>query len=387
MAVAMGIVAPVFTAPATAQAAPENRKLVVVLYPDESDGAPGIFLVNRAIRSTLASKSSSAIDIRNEYVDTSRLRDSEFMQVQVSLLRQKYAGEKVDLVIAGLSSALDFALRYRTELFPGVPIVYVAVDHKEIEARRLPPDVIGIPIQMDLASTLDVALRLHPDTQQVYMIAGKAPFDIEWEIEDRRRFLPYKDRLMFVYLTGLPMGELLERITRLPERSIIYYLHIHQDGAGTPFYPSEALDRIASKAKVPIYGHVDTYVGRGIVGGRVFTFETEGQNAARLGLRILAGEKTDSIPIPGESENSYRFDWRQLRRWGIDEQNLPPGSVVQYRETTFWDLYKWHIVALSHSALSRHPHCRIACPAGEESSGGRAVPAGCRDCSNRDDDC
>ena len=52
MAVALGIVAPVFTAPATAQAAPENRKLVVVLYPDESDGAPGIILVNRAIRST-----------------------------------------------------------------------------------------------------------------------------------------------------------------------------------------------------------------------------------------------------------------------------------------------------------------------------------------------
>src|SRR5262245_46947710 len=94
----------------SAPASSESRKLVVVLYPAESDGAPGIVLVNRAIRSTFASESPAPIDIRNEYLDTSRFRDAEFMQTQVSLLQQKYAGRKVDLVIAGLSSGLDFTL-------------------------------------------------------------------------------------------------------------------------------------------------------------------------------------------------------------------------------------------------------------------------------------
>ena len=41
------------------------------------------------------------------------------MQAQVSLLRRKYAGRKVDLVIASLSSALDFALKYRTNFSRG----------------------------------------------------------------------------------------------------------------------------------------------------------------------------------------------------------------------------------------------------------------------------
>src|SRR4051812_35583024 len=142
--------------PAAATAAPENRKLVVVLYPDESDGAPGLIQVNRALRSTFASQSPERIDIRNEYVDTSRSRDAEFMQAQVSLLKRKYAGRKVDLVIAGLSSGLDFALEYRAQLFPGVPIVFVAVDQREVRARRLPPDVIGVPVQMGLTGTLDL---------------------------------------------------------------------------------------------------------------------------------------------------------------------------------------------------------------------------------------
>src|SRR5262249_9122422 len=43
---------------------------------------------------------------------------------------------------------------------------------------------------------------------------------------------------------------------------------------------------------------------------------------------------------------AYMFDWRQLKRWGIDEAKLPPGSDVRYREPTFWDLYRWHIIGV-----------------------------------------
>ena len=259
------------------RAEPETPKLVVVIYPGESDGAPGIVLINQALRSTFASQSPGHIEVRNEYVDTTRLRDAEFMRAQVSLLQRKYAGRKVDLVIAGLSSGLDFALQYRDEVFPGVPVVFVAVDQREVKARRLPPDVIGVPIRMDLAGTLDLALRLHPDTRRVFVVAGSSPFDTEWEAEARRTFRPYEDRLEFVYLTGLPMDELLGRVADLPEQSIVYYLHIHRDGTGKPFVSAEALERLAARANAPIYGHVDTYVGRGIVGGHVFTFRDGGE--------------------------------------------------------------------------------------------------------------
>jgi PAS domain S-box-containing protein len=39
-------------------------------------------------------------------------------------------------------------------------------------------------------------------------------------------------------------------------------------------------------------------------------------------------------------------DWRELQRWGISEQKLPPGSVVMFRRATFWELYKWYIIGL-----------------------------------------
>jgi hypothetical protein len=37
------------------------------------------------------------------------------------------------------------------------------------------------------------------------------------------------------------------------------------------------------------------------------------------------------------------FDWHQLQRWGIGEDRLPPGSIIRFRELTFWQQYKGRI--------------------------------------------
>ena len=39
------------------------------------------------------------------------------------------------------------------------------------------------------------------------------------------------------------------------------------------------------------------------------------------------------------------FDWRALKRWGLRESDLPPGSIVLNRQPGFWDLYRRYVVA------------------------------------------
>jgi C4-dicarboxylate-specific signal transduction histidine kinase len=41
------------------------------------------------------------------------------------------------------------------------------------------------------------------------------------------------------------------------------------------------------------------------------------------------------------------FDWRQLQRWGIREDLLPPGSTIMFRVPSAWERYRWYIVAAS----------------------------------------
>jgi hypothetical protein len=57
----------------------------------------------------------------------------------------------------------------------------------------------------------------------------------------------------------------------------------------------------------------------------------------------LSGELPEDIN-PVRSLNQLMFDWRQLKRWGISEDRLPPGSSVRFKTYSFWDRYRWYIV-------------------------------------------
>jgi C4-dicarboxylate-specific signal transduction histidine kinase len=47
------------------------------------------------------------------------------------------------------------------------------------------------------------------------------------------------------------------------------------------------------------------------------------------------------------------YDWRELRKWGISETLLPRDSVVQYREPTVWEQYRWYILAVAATLLAQ----------------------------------
>jgi len=121
---------------------------------------------------------------------------------------------------------------------------------------------------------------------------------------------------------------------------------VFRDGAGSTYVPHEVISRVSQTANVPVYGFVDQYLGRGIVGGHLYSFEAHGSKAAELALRILRGERAADIPIVEAAASVDMFDARQLRRWKISEQSLPPGSVVNFRELTLWQLYKWRILGV-----------------------------------------
>jgi PAS domain S-box-containing protein len=86
-------------------------------------------------------------------------------------------------------------------------------------------------------------------------------------------------------------------------------------------------------------------LGNGIVGGYIITSEATATKVAEIAMRIANGARAQDIPVEG-APTAPMFDWRQLRRWGISEDQLPPGSVIRFKEESFWDLYKWRITGV-----------------------------------------
>src|SRR5262245_2782537 len=100
---------------------PGNLRTVVVLTPDNAVGSPGSALFYQGLRATFAGSSHEQIQIRFEPLDISRFKDAQSRRLLADFMRQKYQGQRVDLLIAALSPSLDFALDYHQAFFPGAP--------------------------------------------------------------------------------------------------------------------------------------------------------------------------------------------------------------------------------------------------------------------------
>src|SRR6266576_14826 len=138
---------------------------------------------------------------------------------------------------------------------------------------------------------------------------------------------------------------MLEKTRALPPDSFIFLILLLRDATGVTHNADEALQRIHAVANAPINSIFQHQLGLGIVGGRLYQAELEGIESARIAVRILHGEPASSFPPRIVGPLSPRYDWRELKRWKIKEERLPPGSVVSFREPTVWDNYGGWIIA------------------------------------------
>jgi signal transduction histidine kinase len=100
-----------------------------------------------------------------------------------------------------------------------------------------------------------------------------------------------------------------------------------------------------------MYTQLDSYIGEGVVGGSVMRFDDEGVRTGRLVIRVLRRARGERMPPVEPIDKSFVADWRQLRRWGLSEERLPPGTELVFREPTVWQRYRM-IVLLTLGVVS-----------------------------------
>ena len=157
---------------------------------------------------------------------------------------------------------------------------------------------------------------------------------------------PFTNRVTFEWFNELSLEDMLKRAAVLPPHSAIFYVDVRVDAAGVPHEQERVLARLRETTNTPIFGYVDGYLGRGIVGGPLISTQDLGRQAAAVAVRILGGETAGHIKTPPLELGTPMYDWRELQRWNISEASLPPGSVVRFRELTAWERYRWLVIAV-----------------------------------------
>ena len=192
---------------------------------------------------------------------------------------------------------------------------------------------------------MELILRLQPETRRIVIIGGTAEVDRLVLDRAEKAARSFAGRVEFDWWNKRPMAEIRKSVTSLPPGTVLLFTGMYRDAAGETFIPARAAQLIAESAKVPLYVLSDSQVGVGSVGGFVVDVGMMGKHAGELASRILRGAAPASLPFESRTGGVPMFDWRALKRWGISESRLPPGSVVRFREPSIWEQYRWYIIA------------------------------------------
>jgi signal transduction histidine kinase len=325
-------------------AAPTDQKSVLILLPGQP-GLPAASALAAGARSVLVSAWSTRITIETEHVDVARFKGTGYERHLREVYRQKYAERPFDAIVVAAHEPLGFLLRARGEIWPDTPVVVCAVDERTPIGPALPPGFTVITVRYDIEGTLRAAIGLLPETRHVALIGGVSPHEQSFHEVARQAVRAFGDRLDVIDLTGLSLDELLRRVSALPERTIALASSFQVDAAGRRFYGVEIVGPISAAANRPLFSVFGTVLGRGIVGGSLVDFEAVGREAGELALRVLRGEPMPAGPVRSAASSMPLFDWRELRRWELEEGKLPAGSSVLFRRPTAWEQYRWQIVS------------------------------------------
>ncbi len=321
-----------------------DTRQVLLIY-DERLDLPGLSMMDASFVRKLTDNSKYSIDVYRETLDLSRFGTNDnYLPFMRDYLRTKYAHKKVDVVVAMLGPSLNFLLNSGETIFPGTPIVFCGIDRREFGNRSLPPHVTGILLKREFAPTLELALKLHPETKNVVVVGGSSKFDKQLVEDAKNEFEGYQNQLKFNYMTNLPLKELLTKLSQLPPQTVVLYTTMFQDGAGVPFIPHKVIEQISAASNAPVYGFVDQYLGRGIVGGRLYSLNSQGEEVAKITLKILDGTSTANLPLFEYGASETLLDWRQMKRWNLNQSQLPAGSTIRFRQPSLWNQYKHYII-------------------------------------------
>jgi len=323
---------------------PKDDKFVLVLYSGQKDLAVSQWF-EKGLTSSLETGGTYRFIYYFEYMDRFRHTDPTHYRQLLDLYRHKYAGQKIDMIVAFGLPASQWVRAHRDELFPQTPVVVAALLKESFEALGLQNNATAVLLDIDYAGLLDTALRLQPQTRHVAVINGASKTDLYIEKKIRRALVPYADRLDFIYLTRLPYRQIFERVRHLPEHSVVLFYVVARDGDGNSLNDRQVIPDLTKAANAPVFGWLENFIGYGVVGGRLTSLRIMGAQAGEKVLAILAGQNPAEMPISSQGTIINMFDWRQLKRWKIPAKRLPPDSIVRFKPSSYWEDHRGIAVA------------------------------------------
>jgi PAS domain S-box-containing protein len=328
----------------TASRAQDKPKRVLMLHAYNYT-FPAAMLLSDGARKRLFQRFPKGLEIEADFLDLARLPDEAHALRTANFLREKYVNMRFDLVLVVGVPALPFVLKYRDIIAPGAPVVFAGGTRANLASIKLPPDFTGVFLGFNPDKMLDLAERLQPDARRLVVIGGSSELDRPWQKLTREAAERRQRKFETSWRFNSSYEELLVEVSHLPADTVVILLTVYADRDGRSLIPREVAEVIAKTSAAPVYGPYETFLGTGIVGGFIETYESLGVAAADMAIAILTGADVTTLPPQVNPGGTFRVDARAMERWGMKQGDLPSGTIVLFNEPGLWDEHRNLVLA------------------------------------------
>jgi signal transduction histidine kinase len=251
-------------------------------------------------------------------------------------LKQKYAGKRLDLLVASNARIFPRLVALREQIAPQAWILTMERFGEAINPNSAIPNVAILRCDDASIGALELIQQLFPATQRVAFVGTTFPHTQNMNAAVKYfRTQCQSQGIEFDSLVDMEMSELTRRLQQLPANTVTFYAGVQMERNKQRLIAADVVEYLSHETPHPIIAGLDTFVGRGIVGGVCIQGKTVGRMMAEMTRDfIITGRVSDRTMT-----ETVILDARSLDRFAVPAARIPAGAEVRFQEPGFLEHY------------------------------------------------
>lgn len=269
------------------------------------------------------------------------LDDMAYQKVVTNMLRKELTPRPVDVIFVSDDEALDYIKEIYHMFFFNTPIVFCGTNNFTSERVDGYEELaVGAAEVLSAKDTVDLILKLFPETNHLYILnnydttALRAREDIEEQLKE------YGDseRLEIEFSENVPFDQLVDKMKEFGKGTVVlngkYLINDIQYQEN-----DETVYKVSDFLKVPMFNLLLSDMGEGQIGGKLMDSAKQGEIGQSYLKQVLDGKSISDFDVKYDQTdyNQWYFNYEQLKKWNINESDLPQDSIILNKKPTFWE--------------------------------------------------
>ena len=232
--------------------------------------------------------------------------------------------------------AADLIMRHYDKLSRDIPVMFVGLGRVPDDLKRLYPNSSAIGIADDTLGTVELALKLFPEAQNLALVVDDTTISEETRKEILSKCKLHFPQLDYLWLNAeIDKHVLQNKLAGFPDETLVLFFPSHDYANGHDETLTAFVQNIGFDRRFPCLALDDTLLGNGVVGGSMIETHKLGREAARMAAQILNAGSAQRIQEKSIIPRKI-VDYSKFKSYETFSGRIPLGTKVVNKPETMW---------------------------------------------------